>query len=296
MWILTRVSELRSWSRTEQAHGRRVALVPTLGALHAGHLALVAEARQRADRVVVSIFVNPTQFGPSEDLACYPRDPQGDLACCREVGVDAMFAPDVGEMYPPGSQTVVEVPALAAKLCGRTRPIHFRGVATVVTKLLLAARPQLAVFGEKDFQQLQLVRRLVRDLLLDVEIAAVPIVREPDGVALSSRNRNLDPEARREARVLVRALEAGEREVAAGELGRDALLALVRREIAKAPGAELDYAELCDPESLAEAPPRLAGPALLALAVWLPGREPGTRVRLIDNRVLRPLPAGKERR
>ncbi len=280
------VRELRRWSEAERTAGARVALVPTMGALHAGHLSLVEHARRRAERVVVSIFVNPTQFGPGEDLDHYPRDLERDLDRCRAAGVDVVFTPGVAEMYPPGGQTRVEVGALAEPLCGRSRPTHFGGVATVVTKLLLAARPHVAVFGQKDFQQLLVIRRLARDLLLEVEIVGAPIVREPDGVALSSRNRNLAPAARRQATALVRALDAAEAARAAGERRRDALLALVRRELAKAPDAELDYAELRDPETLEPARERLAGPALLALAVHLPGSEPGTRVRLIDNRVL----------
>jgi pantoate--beta-alanine ligase len=258
-----------------------------MGALHAGHLALVAEARRRADLVVVSIFVNPTQFDQRGDLDAYPRTWEADLAACREAGAHVVFAPSEAELYPEGAQTAVEVPGLSAPLCGASRPGHFRGVATVVTKLLVAARPHVAVFGRKDFQQLQVVRRLVRDLGFDVEVVGVPTVREPDGLALSSRNVHLGAEARAQAVVLPRALDAAEAAVAAGERSREALLAAVRREIAKAPLARLDYAELRCPETLALAPERLAGPALLALAVFFP-REGGETVRLIDHRVLRP--------
>jgi pantoate--beta-alanine ligase len=287
MEVVQTVAELRARSEAERRAGRRLALVPTMGALHAGHLALVAEARRRADRVWVSIFVNPTQFDARSDLDAYPRTLAEDLEACRAAGVDAVFLPREEDLYPPGSQTVVEVTELSRPLCGASRPGHFRGVATVVTKLLLAARPHVAVFGEKDFQQLAVIRRLVRDLLLDVEIVGVPIVREADGLARSSRNVHLTEETRPQALVLGRALEAAERAAAAGERSREALLALVRREIAKAPLAGIDYAELRDPETLEPAPEWLAGPALLALAVHFPrrGREGGT-VRLIDNRVL----------
>jgi pantoate--beta-alanine ligase len=285
------IRELQAWSDAERAAGRRVALVPTMGALHAGHLALVAEARRRAERVVVSVFVNPTQFNDPRDLAAYPRTLEADLEACRAAGVDVVFAPDASEMYPEGAQSSVEVSELSKPLCGRTRPGHFRGVATVVTKLLLAAKPHVAVFGEKDFQQLALIRRMVRDLRFDVEIAGLPTVREPDGLAMSSRNRNLDADARRQALVVPRALDAAEAAVRAGERDAARLLAEVAREIAKAPRAEIDYAELRDPSSLAPAPPLLRGPTLLALAVFMrpPEGGAGVSVRLIDNRVL---PAG----
>lgn len=292
MELLRTVAELRAWSEAQRKDplagpgGRRVALVPTMGALHAGHVALIAEARRRAGAVVVSIFVNPTQFAPHEDLASYPRDLERDLAACRAAGAGAVFAPAPAELYPPGAQTWVEVAELQKPLCGGSRPHFFRGVATVVTKLLVAARPHVAVFGEKDFQQLQVVRRLARDLLLDVEIVGVPIVREPDGLALSSRNAYLDGAVRAEARVLSRALDAAEAAVAAGERDAAALLEIVRKEIGRAPHAAIDYAELRDPATLAPVT-RLEGPALLALAVRLPARAAGpAAVRLIDNRVL----------
>ena len=285
---LDTVAALRAWSDAARAQGLRVALVPTMGALHAGHLALVAEARRRADRVVVSIFVNPTQFAPHEDLASYPRDPGGDLAKCREAGVDAVFAPDPGELYPAGAETWVEVPALAAPLCGGSRPHFFRGVATVVTKLLVAAHPHVAVFGEKDFQQLLVVRRLARDLLLDVEIVGVPTAREPDGLARSSRNVYLDPAMRAEALALPRALVAAEAVVATGERSAAAVLEAVRKELERAPHADVDYAELRDPATLAPLD-RVEAPALLALAVRFPApRAASGTVRLIDNRVVVP--------
>jgi pantoate--beta-alanine ligase len=286
--VVHAVRELQALAEAERRAGRRVALVPTMGALHRGHLALVEAARSRADRSCVSIYVNPTQFGPGEDLAAYPRSLEADLEACRAAGVDWAFVPPDEELWAPGHETWVEVAELSRPLCGRSRPVHFRGVATVVTKLLLAARPHVVVFGEKDFQQLALVRRLVRDLGFDVQVVGVPTVREADGLALSSRNQRLDPEARAEAVALVRALGAAESAAAAGELDAAALLARVRAEIAKAARAEIDYAELRDPESLAPAQGRLAGPTLLALAVFFPGREAGSRVRLIDNRVLHP--------
>ena len=274
----------------ERREGARIGLVPTMGALHRGHLSLIDVARRHADRVWVSIFVNPSQFDVAGDLDAYPRTPAADLAACRDAGVDAVFVPEAGEIYPAASQTWVEVTELSRPLCGASRTGHFRGVATVVAKLLIAAKPHVAVFGEKDFQQLAVIRRMVRDLGLDVEIVGGEIVREADGLALSSRNQHLDAEARRQARVLSKALDAAERAVAADECDSAQLLHLVRSEIEKAPRAEIDYVELRDPESLEPAPPRLAGSVLLALAV---GFRPvadggGASVRLIDNRVLRP--------
>lgn len=296
MRVVSRVRELHQLADRERASGRRVALVPTMGALHAGHLALVAEARRRADVVVVSIFVNPTQFGPGEDFVAYPRPFEADVARCREAGADVVFAPEVADLYLDGAQTAVEVERLSRPLCGASRPGHFRGVATVVTKLLLAAKPHVAVFGEKDFQQLALIRRLARDLLCDVEIVGVPTLREADGLAMSSRNVFLDATTRPQAAALYRALEAARAAVAVGEHESAALLALVRRELEKSPRAALEYAELRDPESLDPAPAQLAGPTLLALAVRFPAASGPRGVRLIDNTVLQPAAPKEETR
>jgi pantoate--beta-alanine ligase len=284
--VVATIRELQARADAERRAGRRIALVPTMGALHAGHLALVDEARRRADVVVVSIFVNPAQFDARADLAAYPRTLDADLAACRKRGVDRVFLPSERELYPEGYQTWLEVTELSKPLCGASRPGHFRGVATVVAKLLVAAKPHVAVFGEKDFQQLALVRRLVRDLGLDVEIVGLPTVRESDGLALSSRNVNLSEPARREALCLVRALDAAESATRAGERRREAVLAAACEAIAKAKRTRLDYAELRDPETLALAPERLVAPALLALAAFLPRRDGQGEVRLIDNRVL----------
>jgi len=285
--------ELQLRADALRAEGHRIALVPTMGALHSGHLSLVELARTRADRVWVSIFVNPTQFNQDSDFDGYPRDFEADLRVCRANGVDLVYAPEVADLYPDGDQTWVEVAELSAPLCGASRRGHFRGVATVVAKLLLAAKPHVAIFGEKDFQQLAIIRRMVRDLGIDSEIVGGPIVREPDGLALSSRNVHLGPEARAQAVALVEALNAAEAEVQAGERDRDALLARVRERLGKASLAAIDYAELRDPETLEPAPTRLNGRVLLALAVnFERGPEPdpagaGEPVRLIDNRVLK---------
>ena len=284
------VRELQARADDVRAGGQRIGLVPTMGALHEGHLSLVEEARVRTDQVWVSIFVNPTQFNDPKDLAGYPRTLESDLAACEEAGVDLVFLPDAAEMYPEGADTFVEVEALSRPLCGASRPGHFRGVTTIVSKLFLAAKPHVAVFGQKDFQQLALIRRMARDLCFDVEVVGAPTVREADGLALSSRNLNLDTEARSQAIVLSRALAAAEAAVAAGERDAARLLATVRAEVAKAPRGELDYAELRDPDDLAPAPATLDGPTLLALAVFMHPATPPTEqrhpVRLIDNRVL----------
>jgi pantoate--beta-alanine ligase len=284
--IIETVRDLQARAAADRRAGSRSALVPTMGALHRGHLALVDEARRRADVVAVSIFVNPAQFDARADLAAYPRMLEADLGACRKQGVDRVFLPGERELYPDGFQTWLEVTELAKPLCGASRPGHFRGVATVVAKLLIAAQPHVAVFGQKDFQQLAVIRRLVRDLALEVEIVGLPTVRESDGLALSSRNVHLSGEARRQALCLVGALAAAESTLAAGERRRDAVLAAAREVIAKAPLARLDYAELRDPETLAPAPDTLTAPALLALAACLPRADGQGEVRLIDNRVL----------
>jgi pantoate--beta-alanine ligase len=260
-----------------------------MGALHEGHLSLIRRARAACDEVVVTVFVNPTQFDESGDLAAYPRDESRDAALAAEAGADVLFAPAAGEIYPRGFATTVTVDEISAPLEGAERgPAHFAGVATVVAKLLLAARPHVAVFGQKDFQQLAVIRRLVRDLCFDVQIVGAPIVREADGLALSSRNANLDPDARRQAPCLSRALDAAERAIASGERRPTRLLELVASELRKAARAEIDYAELRDPDTLEEITEPVAGPVLLALAVRFRALGAGSDVRLIDNRVLVP--------
>ncbi|HET7502599.1 MAG TPA: pantoate--beta-alanine ligase [Kofleriaceae bacterium] len=265
--------------------GRRIAVVPTMGALHEGHLSLLREARGRADIVIVTIFVNPTQFGPNEDLARYPRDEAGDLAKARTCGVDLAFCPDAAAMYPAGAQTFIEVRELQKPLCGASRPGHFAGVATVVAKLFHATLPHVAVFGEKDYQQLAIIRRMVRDLDFPIEIASVPIVREADGLALSSRNAYLSADQRRSALSLSAGLAAAEAAFAAGERRADALVAAARAPIEAAAGTRIDYVELRDADELTPIT-RVERPAVLALAVFV-----GT-TRLIDNRVLAPKRAG----
>mgnify|MGYP003956565601 CR=1 FL=1 len=274
-------AEMAAWTQELRSRGETVALVPTMGFLHEGHLSLMRRARERADHLVVSIFVNPLQFGPGEDLERYPRDPDGDAERCREVGTDVLFLPSSKLLYPDGFQTTVQPGALALSLCGASRPGHFDGVATVVLKLFNIVSPDVAVFGRKDYQQLQILRRMGRDLDLPVEILGMPIVREVDGIAMSSRNAYLSPAERLQAQVLHQALDRVEASVAGGERSTDALVQLACSLVSAQPLAEIDYVELVDAESL---PPtrELSSPALLALAVRFGG------TRLIDNRVLVP--------
>jgi pantoate--beta-alanine ligase len=270
---------MRAKAEDLRRDGRRIAVVPTMGALHDGHLALLRAARGKADVVILTIFVNPTQFGPNEDLAKYPRDEAGDLAKARTAGIDLAFCPDASAMYRPGAQTFIEVRALQQPLCGASRPGHFAGVATVVAKLFHITQPHVAVFGEKDYQQLAIIRRMVRDLDFVIEIAGVPIVREPDGVAMSSRNAYLSPAQRQAARSLSTGLAAAERAFAGGERRAAALVAAARAPIEAEPDARIDYAELRDAEELTELT-HVERRAVLALAVFV-----GT-TRLIDNRVI----------
>ncbi len=277
--IVRSVRALRARVEAVRATGTRVALVPTMGALHEGHLSLVRLAREHAAWVIVSVFVNPTQFGPGEDFERYPRELDADVAALAGAGADCVFAPEVGEMYPAGDATRVRVERLTRGLCGRARPGHFEGVTTVVARLLNAARPHVAVFGQKDFQQLVAIRRMVRDLLFDVEVIGAPTVREPDGLAMSSRNAYLGVEARKQAPALYAALLDALKRVRAGNTCAADLVATAHRRVSKEPLAEIDYIELRDAETL-EPVERVERPAVLALAVRFEG------ARLIDNLVL----------
>jgi len=253
--------------------------VPTMGYLHEGHLSLVRRARAENDRVAVSVFVNPTQFGPHEDYARYPRDLERDLRLLEPLGVDLVFVPSVEEMYPPGFQTWVIVEEVSRPLEGASRPGHFRGVATVVAKLFNILRPDRAYFGQKDAQQTVVIRRMVQDLNIPVEIMICPTVREPDGLAMSSRNTYLNPEERRAATVLFRALQAAKARYEAGERDAERLREAMREVIRAEPLARIDYVSVAHPETLQELE-RVEGPALLSLAVYI-----GT-TRLIDNLML----------
>ncbi|MBI5440504.1 MAG: pantoate--beta-alanine ligase [Deltaproteobacteria bacterium] len=278
MDVFQTIAEMKSASRGARRKGLRVGLVPTMGYLHEGHLALVRKARELSDWVAVSIFVNPTQFGPSEDLASYPRDLARDTELCRGAGADALFVPAVEEIYPAGFQTYVTVERLSEPLCGAARPGHFRGVATVVAKLFNIVAPDVAVFGEKDYQQLQVIRRMARDLAMDVEVVGLPTVREADGLAMSSRNTYLSAEERERAASLSQSLALAQELVTSGTRGTPEILERVGALLERA-GGRVEYAELRDAETL-ETLEEVRSSAVLALAVRI------GRTRLIDNRVL----------
>lgn len=277
MKLLHGVPDVRGWRDTTSG---TLGFVPTMGYLHAGHLALVARARAECGAVLASIFVNPMQFGPGEDLARYPRDLERDLALLADGRCDAVFVPSVGEMYPPGFDTAVEPGAVSRPLEGERRPGHFRGVATVVARLFGIVQPQRAYFGEKDAQQLAVIRRMTADLALPVEVVGCPTVREPDGLALSSRNSYLGPEERRAATVLHRALQAARLAWEAGIRETAVLEGRLAEVLGSEPLARVDYAVAVDPDTFAAR--SSAGPALLALAVFV------GRARLIDNLRLDP--------
>ena len=280
MEVFETVKTLRQYLAVYRTAGARIGLVPTMGYLHEGHLSLVRAARQDCAIVVMSIFVNPRQFGPQEDFATYPRDMLRDLRLAEDAGVDAVFTPPVAEMYPPGFQTEVMVHDLAAPLCGAARPGHFTGVTTVVAELFNVVGPDRAYFGQKDYQQALVIRRMVQDLHLPLEVITCPIVREADGLAMSSRNARLSPVERQAALVVPRALHLAEECLARGERQGGRLVTALREYIGTEPLARLDYAEVCDPETL-QPVAQLTGTVLVALAVFIGA------TRLIDNVLLR---------
>jgi len=272
--------DIQSLCRSWHGLGQTVALVPTMGSLHEGHLSLFSWARKNAQKVVVSVFVNPTQFGPNEDLSRYPRDPEGDEAKARAAGVDALFMPDAAGLYPEGFATTVRVAGLTKGLCGASRPGHFDGVATVVAKLLMLTMPTVAVFGQKDWQQLTVIRRMVKDLNIPTAIEGRPIFREPDGLAMSSRNVYLSPAERGMAPAIHQGLLQAREAVRTGETNASRILASLAAFYAAAmPDVPADYLELAHPETLAPLD-TITGPALLAVAVQFP------KARLIDNMLL----------
>jgi pantoate--beta-alanine ligase len=279
MLELTTLPEIRSWSRTERASGHCVALVPTMGYLHEGHLALVDEARRRADRVVLTIFINPLQFGPSEDLARYPRDLARDRTLASGRGVDMIFVPDVVAMYPPGSEVRVTPGPMADRWEGAARPGHFTGVLTVVAKLFHLVEPDIACFGQKDIQQLALIRRMVADLDWPLEIVTVKTIREDDGLALSSRNAYLGADDRVRARILSRALQSAHYAWKEGETQASALESRMCMELGREPDVRAEYIAVVDPQTLAP-----VGQADANTIVAMAARVGGTR--LIDNIVL----------
>jgi len=273
--IIKTPAEMTAWSEAARARGERIAFVPTMGALHAGHVSLLSAARKVGDRVVLSIFVNPTQFGPKEDLARYPRDLDGDLAKAASVGTDVAFVPEAKDMYPAGAQTFIEVREVSQGLCSERRPGHFIGVATVVCKFFNIVRPHLAIFGEKDFQQLAVIRRMVVDLNMSLDIVGQPTVRESDGLAMSSRNAYLSPVDRVRALAISQGLNAARECFTTGERAAQALAAVALDTI-KDRVDRIDYVEVRDAESLRSID-RLDRPAVILAAVYVGA------TRLIDN-------------
>jgi pantoate--beta-alanine ligase len=279
MKVITTIPEMRASSSAARQPGKRLGLVPTMGALHEGHLSLVRAAKARCDSVAVSLFVNPTQFGPNEDFSKYPRTFERDCELLLKEAVDLLFAPTADEMYPAGADTYVSVAGLSEKLCGNSRPGHFRGVTTIVAKLFHIVQPDIAFFGQKDAAQLSIIRRMVRDLNMPIEIVGCPIVREPDGLAMSSRNAYLDQQQRKSALVLHRSLLRVQGLFLAGERQAAKLIEAGKEVFAPDPSVRLDYLEIVDPETL-EPSDLVAAPALVAVAGFL------GRTRLIDNILL----------
>jgi pantoate--beta-alanine ligase len=279
MKLIHSVADMKAYCREVARSGRSLGFVPTMGALHQGHASLVRASKSQCDATAVSIFVNPLQFGPSEDLAKYPRTPEGDTQMIESLAVDVLFMPSASEMYPAGATTHVEVGGLSDRLDGLSRPGHFRGVATVVAKLFEIVRPDFAFFGQKDAAQVAVLRRMVSDLDMDVKLVVCPIVREPDGLAMSSRNAYLSPEERKQALVLHRSLAQVQRSAEAGERDAAKLAALGKSLIAEEPAARLDYFAVVDPDSLEPVSDVSCG-ALVAVAAFLGA------TRLIDNLLL----------
>jgi len=281
MQIIRSVSAMQQRCLAARESGQKISFVPTMGWLHEGHLSLLREGRRRGDLLVLSIFVNPTQFGQGEDFESYPRDLSRDAALAEEVGVDLVFAPEASDMYPRGYATYVDVEGLTEVLCGASRPGHFRGVTTVVTKLFTIVQPHVALFGQKDFQQLAVIRRMTADLNLPVEVVGMPIVREPDGLAMSSRNVYLGEDQRRQALVLSRCLEEARRMAAGGETDVGAIVARIGEMVSAEPEARIDYIQVCHQASL-QSQERVDAHSVLLLAVLV------GETRLIDNGYLLP--------
>jgi len=280
MEIIEKIAVMQETSEKWRRDGALIVLVPTMGFLHEGHVELLRVGRQKGDKLIMSLFVNPAQFGPQEDYQTYPSDTEGDLEKARSVGVDAVFMPTADEMYPDRSQTTVNVEEITQYLCGESRPGHFAGVTTVVAKLFNITKPHLAIFGEKDYQQLAVIKQMVRDLDMDIDILGVPTVREQDGLAMSSRNSYLNAEERVSALSLKKGLDLASALVATGEKDPGKIKNSVRELILNHPFTEIDYITICDPEKLTDIE-RVDGPSLLALAVRV------GKTRLIDNIILR---------
>ncbi len=279
MKIITTVRDMQDFSEALRLRGKRIAFVPTMGYLHDGHLRLMEEGKKRGDCLVTSIYVNPTQFGPGEDLDKYPRDFERDERLSRNVGVDVIFYPSNSQMYPKQYHTYVTVEDITENLCGLTRPTHFRGVATICVKLFNIVKPHVTVFGRKDFQQLTVIKRMVADLNMDIEVIGMPTVREPDGLAMSSRNAYLKEGERESALSVSRSLRRAADLYNRGERDADVILQEVKGFVERHPGTKIDYVKICDVETMADVESVEGKRSVLALAVWV-----GTP-RLIDNYV-----------
>jgi pantoate--beta-alanine ligase len=280
MEIIKTIKEMKAFSSKARQRGKTIAFVPTMGFFHEGHLSLMREGRKRCDLLIVSLFVNPTQFGPSEDFQKYPRDFERDRKMAEDVGVDLLFAPEAKEMYPSDHQTVVRVEKVTRGLCGRSRPTHFQGVATVVTMLFNIVMPHVAVFGEKDFQQLVTIRQMVKDLYMDVEILGMPTVREADGLAMSSRNLYLRPEEKQAALSLYRSLKRAEELLQKGERKVEKILKEVTGIFLSEPLVKIDYVQVCNPTTLEDLS-EIERDVVIALAAYV------GQTRLIDNLIYR---------
>ncbi len=276
MQIIKSVTEMQQWVASVRGADETISFVPTMGFLHQGHVSLLAEGQRRGDKLVLSIFVNPTQFGPGEDLEDYPRDLQQDSQLAEQAGVDVIFAPEAKQMYPNGYATYVDVEGITQTLCGASRPGHFRGVCTVVSKLFNIIQPQLAIFGNKDFQQLAVIKRMTQDLNMPVEILGLPIFREPDGLAMSSRNVYLTEDQRLQALVLSQSLIKARELVAAGQKDAAEIILQLKTAINQQPAARIDYLQICHQLTLKDQL-EVAGNSVLLLAVYI------GNTRLIDN-------------
>ena len=279
MEIINHIRDMQRWSDTQRLAGKKIAFVPTMGYLHEGHMSLVREGKKQGDVVVVSIFVNPMQFNQQSDFDKYPRKDEQDQRMLEDVGTDVLFYPTAPEIYPEGFQTAVEVGKVSEPLCGAFRPGHFRGVTTVVAKLFNIVKPHVAVFGQKDFQQCVVIQQMVKDLNFDLEILPMPTIREPDGLAMSSRNARLSPAERHSSLSIACALNQAQEMVTKGERRAEVILKTIQETLTQARGVRVEYATLCHPETLEDVT-QISGPTLLAIAAWV------GEVRLIDNRVL----------
>jgi pantoate--beta-alanine ligase len=281
MEIINSIKEMKAFVSRARQMGKTIAFVPTMGFFHEGHLSLMREGRKRGDLLVVSLFVNPTQFGPSEDFKEYPRDFERDRKMAEGVGVDILFVPETIEMYPPNHQTLVRVEKVTQGLCGRSRPFHFQGVTTVVNMLFNIVMPHVAIFGEKDFQQLVAIQQMVRDLHMDVEVVGMPIVREADGLAMSSRNTYLQPDERKTALSLYQSLKRAEALLRKGERRAETILKEVREVLLSQPLIKIDYIQICDANTLEDVQ-EIERDVVVAIAAYV------GQTRLIDNLIYRP--------